>query len=91
MGLTERHWFENDDVPENYEWVLEDAVHNSRTNDKEDIQKIIAMLKKRESVRPIWLQGKAYCGSCGHGFPRKSADKEINYCSFCGQAVKWSD
>ena len=26
MGLTERHWFENEDVPENYEWALEDAV-----------------------------------------------------------------
>lgn len=31
MGLTERHWFENEDVPENYEWALEDAVYNSRT------------------------------------------------------------
>ena len=37
MGLTERHWFENEDVPENYEWGLEDAVHNSRTNKKADI------------------------------------------------------
>ena len=36
MGLTERHWFENEDVPENYEWVLEDAVYNSRTNKKYD-------------------------------------------------------
>ena len=34
MGLTERHWFENEDVPENYEWALEDAVYNSRTNEK---------------------------------------------------------
>ena len=31
MGLTERHWFENEDVPENYEWALEDAVSNSQT------------------------------------------------------------
>ena len=30
MGLTERHWFEDEDVPENYEWTLEDAVYNSR-------------------------------------------------------------
>jgi len=34
MGLTERHWFENEDVPENYEWALEDAVYNSYTNKK---------------------------------------------------------
>ena len=29
MGLTERHWFENEDVSENYEWALEDAVKNA--------------------------------------------------------------
>ncbi len=34
MGLTERHWFENEDVPENYEWVLEDAVYNFYANKK---------------------------------------------------------
>lgn len=34
MGLTERHWFENEDVPENYEWDLENAVYNSYTNKK---------------------------------------------------------
>ena len=27
MGLTERHLFENEDAPENYEWALEDAVY----------------------------------------------------------------
>ena len=36
MGLTERHWFENEDVPENYEWALEDAVCNSCVNKKHD-------------------------------------------------------
>lgn len=36
MGLTERHWFEDEDVPENNEWALEDAVYNSRTNKKYD-------------------------------------------------------
>ena len=35
MGLTERYWFEYEDVPENYECALEDAVNNSRTNKKE--------------------------------------------------------
>ena len=32
--MTERHLFENEDVPENYEWDLEDAVYNSCTNKK---------------------------------------------------------
>ena len=30
MGLTERHWFENEDVPENIEWALEDAVRANK-------------------------------------------------------------
>jgi hypothetical protein len=29
MGLTERHWFEDEDVPEDYEWDLEDAIKNA--------------------------------------------------------------
>lgn len=29
MGLTERHWFEDEDVPENYERALEDAINNT--------------------------------------------------------------
>lgn len=37
MGLTERHWFENEDVPENYEWDLEDAVYNSNKKHDDDI------------------------------------------------------
>lgn len=36
MGLTEGHWFENEDVPENYKRALEDAVCNSRTNKKHE-------------------------------------------------------
>ena len=34
MGLTERHLYENEDVPENSEWALEDAVYNSHANEK---------------------------------------------------------
>lgn len=46
-------------------------------------------LKEREPMKPTWSQGKAYCGNCGQRLPRKSADREINYCSYCGRAVKW--
>lgn len=73
MGLTERHLFENEDVPENYEWNLEDAV----------------WLKDQEPALPTWSQGKAYCGKCGQRLPRKCADREINYCCYCGRKVKW--
>ena len=55
MGLTERHWFENEDVPEKYEWALEDAVYNSRTNKKHD--DTLAMLKEQEETE--------LCDRCG--------------------------
>lgn len=76
MGLTERHWFENEsDVPENYEWALEDAV----------------MLKKQEPI-PCGERIKAgdvvldfyECGYC-----KNAIRKPWNYCPFCGKAVKW--
>ena len=50
MGLTERHWFENEDVPENYEWALEDAVYNSRTSKKleEQVKEAVERCKGRK-------------------------------------------
>ena len=57
---------------------------------KEKVADALAMLKEQEPVKPTWSQGKAYCGKCGHRLPRKRADKEINYCGYCGQAVKWN-
>jgi len=44
MGLTERHLFEFDDVPENYEWNLEDDLYNSVTNNKDLAEKIYWIL-----------------------------------------------
>lgn len=41
MGLTERHWFEDEDVPENYERALEDAVYNLRANKKADMVEVV--------------------------------------------------
>ena len=58
---------------------------------KEKVADAIALLKEQEPMKPTWSQGKAYCGKCGQRLPRKMADKEINYCCHCGQAVKWDD
>lgn len=76
MGLTERHWFENEDVPENYEWALEDAVYD----------KNVSIPKKYEPVKPDYspYYQEWYCGNCGKMIPRA-----YNYCGYCGQAVKW--
>lgn len=47
------------------------------------------LLKEQEPASPTWEQGKAYCEKCGQKLPRKKADREINYCSYCGRPVKW--
>ena len=65
MGLTERHWFENEDVPENYEWALEDAVYNSRTNKKADLVEVVRCkdCKWRGTYQcPIYIGGDGICG-----------------------------
>ena len=75
MGLTERHWFENEDVPENYEWALEDAVD-------------VAMLKEQKAV-PVIQREIAHmlfwcCSSCGVAIT--DGDK---FCRNCGKELKW--
>jgi hypothetical protein len=56
---------------------------------QETIDKAVALLKEHEPASPTWEQGKAYCGNCGQKLPRKRADREINYCGYCGRQVKW--
>jgi hypothetical protein len=49
----------------------------------------ISLIKEQEPVSPTWEQGEAYCGKCGQRLPRKRADREINYCGYCGRPLKW--
>ena len=88
MGLTERHWFENEDVPENYEWALEDAVCNSRTNKslkdsepKTDEEQSVLVIQREVMNMLVWC-----CGSCGTAIT--DGDK---FCRMCGMKVKWDD
>ena len=53
MGLTERHWFENEDVPENHEWALEDAVMLKE-------QEAVPVIQREIAHMLFWC-----CGSCG--------------------------
>ena len=87
MGLTERHWFENENVPENYEWALEDAVD-------------AAMLKKQELLSIVYLENPftglpvahcPRCGKCVNQFHVGQYGEETHFCPYCGQAVKWND
>lgn len=79
MGLTERHLFEFDDVPENYEWVLEDAVYNSATSHKSI--PVGEKIKAGDVILDFYK-----CGYCGNAIR-----KPWIYCPFCGKAVKWND
>lgn len=53
MGLTERYWFENEDVPENQEWALEDAVMLKE-------QEAVPVIRREIAHMLFWC-----CGSCG--------------------------
>ena len=63
---------------ENHFWELQNAANEA-----------VELIKAQEPTSPTWSQGKACCGKCSQRLPRKSADRETNYCSYCGQAVKW--
>ena len=39
-------------------------------------------------VKPSWLQGRAYCGKCGHGLPMKHKETK-HYCAQCGVKIDW--
>ena len=53
MGLTERHWFEDEDVPENDEWALEDAISMYDKAYRRGYQKGFSDgAKEREAVKP---------------------------------------
>lgn len=84
MGLTERHWFENEDVPENYEWALEDAVYTSRINKKFEEQKTSGAWRfvcYNPNYSPFdGGPDKLYeCTNCGH-----MTGSKTKYCPVCG-------
>ena len=82
MGLTERHLFENEDVPENYEWALEDAVFGTD----------VAMLKEKEpkTVKEMLVVGGHLIGKCPKCSKILTVQDHPIACGFCGQKVKWN-
>ena len=75
MGLTERHWLENEDVPENYEWALEDAV----------------WLKEQKPIysEEMFSDHLPHCPVCKRVLPSVSQYGKSNFCHNCGQTIKW--
>ena len=68
---------------------------------QEQAKEIIALLKEQEPLEPTRvkieqagpLYHRCYCQKCGHHvgniIKNKVADVHENFCSSCGQAVKW--
>lgn len=78
MGLTERHWFEGENTPENQEWDLEDATYS-----KEQEKKTGEWIYKYGN---LW-----YCSRCREIiYSETDDDLEIHhaYCSRCGAKMK---
>ena len=63
MGLTERHWFENEDVPENYEWNLEDVVWLKEQEPLIVYEDKINKCVCGNEINRYWHP--EYCGFCG--------------------------
>lgn len=90
MGLTERHWFE-DEEPELTENQLEDILWENNKIFERGYQKGFsdgksALLLEQEPVKPISHADMMFCGNCRYAIPRT-----VNYCPKCGKKVKWND
>ncbi len=96
MGLTEGHWFE-DEEPELTESQLEEVLweHNrifERGYEKGFSDGRSVLLKEQESVKPTKNQSLLAnfigwnCGACG--FPLLSDG--YKYCPRCGRKVNWN-
>ena len=92
MGLTERHWFE-DEEPELTESQLEDILWENNKIFEKGYQKGFsdgksALLREQEPVpviqREVMHMLVWCCGSCGAAIT--DGDK---FCRMCGKAVKW--
>ena len=57
---------------------------------------IMDALKEQEAVEPIYNEEKygdhlPHCGNCEKVLPNNAVYGKVNFCHYCGQAVKWSD
>ena len=45
--------------------------------------KILALLKEQEAVKPTWSRGRPFCGACGLRI------RGGKFCSKCGKPILW--
>ena len=93
MGLTERHWFENEE-PELTDRQLEDAVSIQDRVYRRGYHKGYSDgVKEQEAVKPLpqksngWVRTIKlwYCGSCHSKISRRTS----KYCPNCGKPILW--
>lgn len=56
-----------------------------RPHEFQVLNDVLALLKEQEAVIPIERNQFYYCGACHYALMSRNQ----NYCSNCGQAVKW--
>lgn len=91
MGLTERHWFE-DEEPELTESQLEDILWENNKIFERGYQKGFAdgksaLLREQEPVEPREQEETrtwTVCGNCSQHLISKWL-----WCPYCGRQVKW--
>ena len=94
MGLTERHWFK-DEEPELTENQLEDILWENNKIFERGYQKGFtdgksAFLREQEPVKPYDNPlGYYRCGNCGTHVHKYT--EQDQYCPICGRKVKWEE
>ena len=56
----------------------------------------LILLKEQEPRKPIYNEQKygdhlPHCGNCEKALPNNGVYLKVNFCHYCGQAVKWDD
>ena len=57
-------------------------------------EQAVSMLKEQKTVKPIYNEEKygdhlPHCGNCEKVLPSNAVYGKVNFCHYCGQAVKW--
>ena len=56
----------------------------------------IELLKEQEAIKPIYNEQKygshlPHCGNCEKVLPNDVVYGKVNFCHYCGKAVKWDE
>lgn len=95
MGLTERHWFEEEDALN--ERQLEDEVEYGEKRYQAGYKKgytdaLASRPQEQEQVTWSYKYHCFICSNCGLGIEDEvhyMMNKPINFCPTCGRKVKW--